>query len=98
MLTLLKGSYTLMLPFFTRTNWHSDARGYGLLLSAIGMGTLVGMFGLSVLRDLHHKTGVVLGMCLLIGFSLIAVAFSSFYLLGLTMLFLTGLAYAVANA
>lgn len=97
-LTLLQGAYMVLLPFFARDIWQVGARGYGLLLSATGAGALLGTFGLAALGDIRRKVPVVGGGGAVGCGALLLFAHAPVYALGLLMLVLVGLAYAVTNA
>ena len=97
-LTLLQGAYFVLLPFFARDIWQVGARGYGLLLSATGAGALLGTFGLAALGDVRRKAAVAGGGTLVACGALLGFAHAPLFGLGLALLVLTGVAYAVTNA
>ncbi len=97
-LTLLQGAYMVLLPFFARGTWHAGARGYGFLLSATGAGALIGTFGLAALSHLRHQMRVVVGGALLYGLAVLVVAHTPVYVVGVALLILAGVAYALINA
>ena len=97
-LTLLQGAYFVTLPFFARDIWRVGAGGYGLLLSATGIGALLGTFGLAALGDLRRKVAVAgVGAVVVCG-ALLGFAHAPVYGLGAMLLVLVGSANAVTNA
>ena len=47
-------SYQTLLPIFSRDIWNGGPFGYGILLSASGLGALLGAFGLASLRSVKR--------------------------------------------
>jgi MFS family permease len=88
-------SYQSLLPAFSRDIWHAGAQGYGLLLAAAGGGALVGAFGLAAVRKVPHQSALMLANGLLFSTALIAFSLSPSFLLGLVLLFISGITSTV---
>jgi MFS family permease len=71
---LLGRSYSALLPVFARDVWEVGEQGYGWLLTAPGLGALIGAFGLAAVGEVRRK-GVLLLVSML-GFALLLLAFS----------------------
>lgn len=71
---LLGRSYSALLPVFARDVWHVGGQGYGWLLTAPGLGALIGAFGLAAVGEVRRK-GVLLLISML-GFAVLLLAFS----------------------
>jgi MFS family permease len=88
-------SYQNLLPAFSRDIWHAGAQGYGLLLAAAGGGALVGAFGLAAVKKVPHQGALMLANGLLFSIVLIAFALSPSFILGLILLFISGITSTV---
>lgn len=88
-------SYQSLLPAFSRDIWHAGAEGYGLLLAAAGGGALVGAFGLAYLKQVPHQGALMLVNGLLFSMILIAFSLSPSFILGLFLLFFSGITSTV---
>lgn len=71
-------AYSTLLPALAKTRLGADARGYGLLLAASGLGAMVGSLWVAARRD-ERGSGrrVFLALCLL-GLSLMSLAWTRF--------------------
>jgi MFS family permease len=67
-------SFMTMMPVFARDVLHLDARGYGALLSAIGVGAAAAAIFMAGLGGRIHRTQVVLGSSVLFGLVLTGAA------------------------
>lgn len=83
-------SYRNLLPIFARDIWQSGAQGYGLLLSAMGGGALIGAFGLASIRQLKRHGAVLMGSGLLFSASVILFAVSTSLVMGIIFLLIGG--------
>jgi len=88
-------SYYSMLPLFARDILGVGATGLGFLLSASGVGALLGLVAVAMLGDYKHKGWLLLGACFLFGTMLAFFALSTWYPLSLALLVGAGGASAV---
>ncbi len=88
-------SYQSLLPAFSRDIWRAGAEGYGLLLAAAGGGALVGAFGLAYLKQVPRQGALMLVNGLLFSIILIAFSLSPSLMLGLFLLFFSGITSTV---
>jgi MFS family permease len=66
--------YLPLMPVFARDVYHSDARGYGLMMTAIGIGAVIGGLTLATISRTRHKGRIlVLGTFVL---SLVLIGYS----------------------
>jgi MFS family permease len=97
---LLGSSFNAMLPYYADRVFHTGATGYSFLLSASGLGAVLGAFLLSFVRSVTHKGKIVLGCLLAYGFLIIAFALSAHFVpAGLAALILVagGMAHVIFN-
>ena len=95
---LLVRSYNPMLAVFARQVFQVDSVRYGFLMSAGGLGTLIGGFGIAARRDIDRKGRWVAIALLLQGVLLLGFATSRWYGAALSALAVVGLVNAVAGA
>jgi MFS family permease len=88
-------SYQNLLPAFSRDIWHAGPQGYGLLLAAAGGGALVGAFGLAAFKQVPNQGAVMLVSGLVFSMCLIFFAISPSFILGLALLFISGVTSTV---
>ncbi len=88
-------SYQQLLPVFADAVWHTGAGGYGALLSAGGAGALVGAFGMSSVRQIHAQGRLLVVSGLIFCLSLAAFALSPWFLPGVALLIVVGVASTV---
>jgi MFS family permease len=97
--TILIGtSFHSMLPYFADRVFHTGATGYSFLLSASGVGAILGALALSFMRTVTHKGKVVLGCALAYALLIMAFALSARYVpVGIAALILAmdGMAYVI---
>jgi len=67
-------AYSTLLPAFAKTVLGSDARGYGLLLSASGFGAMLGSLSVAVQKTHRGSRGRVFGAQTVLGLALLALA------------------------
>ncbi|HLF78942.1 MAG TPA: MFS transporter [Dehalococcoidia bacterium] len=87
--------YTALMPIFAKEVLDSGAGGYGLLMSAVGLGAVIGTLTLATLGSVKHKGFVVLGAIFMLGASLIAFSLSRSFELSLVLMVITGAAQMV---
>jgi len=88
-------SYQNLLPAFSRDIWHVGPQGYGLLLAAAGGGALVGAFGLAAFKQVPNQGAVMLVSGLIFSMCLVFFAISPSFILGLVLLFISGVTSTV---
>jgi MFS family permease len=87
--------YTALMPIFAKEVLHSGARGYGLLMSAVGVGAVIGTLTLATLGNVKRKGLLVLGAIFMLGASLVAFSLSRSFELSLVLMVVTGAAQMV---
>lgn len=95
---LLSRSYGPLLAVFARSEFHVGSSAYGVMVSAGGLGTLIGAFGLAGRRDVEHKGRLVAVSALSQGVLLFVFAISPWYVLSVPLLAITGIMNALAGA
>ncbi|MGH7754069.1 MAG: MFS transporter, partial [Gemmatimonadales bacterium] len=97
-ISVLGFPYLVLLPVFARDVLHTDARGYGALMSAVGAGAVFAALALAVLRTRLRRGRLVL--LALAGFGVLLVAFSAARTLAaaLALLAFTGCVMILHNA
>jgi MFS family permease len=97
--TILIGtSFNSMMPYFADKVFHTGATGYSFLLSATGVGAILGALALSFMRTVTHKGKVVVGCALAYALLIIAFSLSAPHvpvLLGAIILALGGMTYVI---
>jgi MFS family permease len=88
----------VLMPVIARDVLHTDARGYGLLMAAVGVGAMLGALGLALAGQRTRKGRALLVGGAAFGALLIAFALSRSFLLGLLLLALAGWAMIVTTA
>ena len=88
-------SYLNLLPIFARDIWNGGPTGYGILLSASGAGALVGAFGLASIRRVKHQGAILISSGLLFSLTVILFALSPYFWLGVSLIFIGGIAVTV---
>ena len=88
-------SYQTLLPIFSRDIWNGGPFGYGILLSASGLGALVGAFGLASLRSVKRQGAILIASGLIFSLSVILFAISPNFWLGVGLLLIGGIAVTV---
>lgn len=95
---LFARSYSPLLAVFARDVYHVGSGAYGVLVSAGGLGTLIGAFGLAGRRDVAKRGRLVAVSVLAQAVLLLLFALSPWYALSLPLLGLIGVMYALAGA
>jgi MFS family permease len=90
--------FLVMMPVFARNVLHQGAAGYGVLMTAVGLGALAGALGVALLDRRIRKGPTLLAAG--VGFAVLLVAFalSTRFLVSVTLLALAGGAMIVNNA
>ena len=82
------------MPIFARDELGVDARGLGMLMSAFGIGGLVGSFVLASRQDLKHAGRLLLFAVVAWHASMVVFAASSSFPLSLAILVFSGMAFS----
>ena len=92
-------SYLFLMPVFAEDYLHVGAGGYGLLLSAGGLGALVGVFAIASFGQYQDRAWLLIGAAAIGGASVIVFAVTSAmfesYALALVLMVVTGAAFGV---
>ena len=91
-------SYLVMMPVFARQVLHRGAAGYGLMMTAVGVGALSGALAVASLDRRIRKGPTFIAAGATFGLLLVAFALSTSYLVSVALLALTGGAMIVNNA
>jgi MFS family permease len=91
-------SYSVLLVVLARDEFHVGSGAFGLLVSAGGLGTLIGGFGLAGRGDVARRGRWILGATLTQAVLLLGIAATPWYTLALPLVVMTGLASAVGGA
>jgi MFS family permease len=91
-------SYVILMPIFANDILKVGAKGLGALMSAAGLGALVGALLLARLGDFKHKGRLLTLCCLTFSISLILFGWSKSYLFSLFILVLIGWASVFATS
>lgn len=86
-------AYVQVLPAFGKEVLRLNADGAGILLSAAGIGSLVGNMFIASLGNTRHKSVLLVGMIVLFGITLFIFAWTPWYSVSLLMLFMTGIGF-----
>jgi predicted MFS family arabinose efflux permease len=88
-------NFQVVIPPLTEQVLHSGATGYGFLMAASGVGSLVA--ALYIAFSARARLGLISGGAILLGVASIALGLSNIYFLSLVLMFLIGLG-AIAMA
>ncbi|MEO6326749.1 MAG: MFS transporter [Thermoanaerobaculia bacterium] len=86
------------LPVFAREVFHRDAKGYSALLSAFGIGAVLGAVSVAVLGHVQNKGIIAVAMQMTFGALMVAFSLSRIAYLSYVLLFLAGAALMVVFA
>jgi MFS family permease len=95
--SLFGRSYTQLLPIFARDIYRQGPEGYGLLLTAGGLGALIGAFGMASLRGIHREGAVLVVAGLIAAGTLAAFAVTASFWAALLLLVAVGVATTVVG-
>jgi MFS family permease len=90
--------FIVLMPVIARDVLHSDARGYGLLMAAVGVGAMLGALALAVRGRGVHKGAALLGGGVAFGVVLMVFAAARSVGVALALLALAGCAMIVTTA
>jgi MFS family permease len=88
-------NFQVVIPPLTEQILHSDATGYGFLMAASGLGSLVA--ALFIAFSPRSRIGLIAGGSILVGLAEIALGLSSVFFISLVLMFFVGLG-AIAMA
>ncbi len=91
----LFGHNSALVTIFARDVLHVGPAGLGLLLSAVGLGAIVGTVALVSTGEVRRKGAIMIGAGLLYGAALLAFSASTTFALSVTILFILGIADSV---
>lgn len=95
---VIGGSISALMPLVVRDLLHGDAVGYGIMLSAYGVGAVLGAFAVKEIRRRMNDEAALRACVLSMSVSIAVVAFSHNALLTAAALVLTGAAWMMAWA
>jgi MFS family permease len=84
-------NFNILIPVFTKTVLHKSEKVYGLLMSALGAGSLLGALMVTVRSKSGPKLKVLIGSSIMISISLISVSFTKNFYLASLLLIVTGI-------
>src|SRR5947208_239531 len=90
--------YLVMMPVFARDVLHRGATGYGVMMTAVGIGALIGALAVASLDRRIRKGPTLIAAGAAFALLLVAFALSQRYLLSVGLLALTGGTMIVNNA
>jgi MFS family permease len=90
--------YLVMMPVFARDVLHRGAAGYGVLMTSVGVGALIGALAVALLDRRIPKGPTLVAAGAAFGVLLVAFALSRSYLASVALLALTGGTMIVNNA
>src|SRR5947208_556183 len=97
-LSIFGFSYLVMMPVFARHVLQRGAAGYGLMMTAVGIGALIGALAVASLDRRIRKGPTLIAAGAAFGLLLVAFALSTSYVVSVALLALTGGAMIVNNA
>ena len=92
MLSMLGLQYSVLLPIFAHDVLHSGARGFGLLMSAAGVGAVAGALQFAARTSFRGLARMIAIMSMTCGAGLIAFSMSHVFWISSLMLFFVGFA------
>jgi predicted MFS family arabinose efflux permease len=90
--------FLVIMPVFARDVLHRGAAGYGLMMTAVGIGALVGALAVAALDRRIRKGPTLIAAGASFGLLLVAFGLSKIYLVSVALLALTGAMMIVNNA
>lgn len=89
-------AFQALMPLVARDLLHGDARTYGLLLGAFGIGAVIGAFAMNSLRERFAYESIVQMTSVTLGVAMLGVAFSPWALLTVAALVLGGSSWMIS--
>jgi len=86
--------HTTLMPIFARDVLGTDARGLGMLMSAFGIGALVGSIGLASVQDLRHAGKLLIVAVVAWHATMVIFSASSSFPVSLAILLVMGMAFS----
>ncbi len=83
-------SYVILMPAIARDDLGVGPEGYGLLMSAVGLGSVAGALSVASLREVRDGRALVVGLVLVFVASVTALSFTTNYALALLVLLPAG--------
>jgi MFS family permease len=84
-------NFNILIPVFTKTILHKGEKVYGLLMSALGAGSLLGALMVTIRSKSGPKLKVLIGSSIMISISLILVNFTKNFYITSLLLIVTGI-------
>lgn len=95
LLTIIVGifayNYSIIIPVFAKDVLHQDGKIYGLLMSSLGIGSLLGALMVSVKSNSGHKMKILIGSSVIESILLILISFTRIYYLTAILLIISGI-------
>jgi MFS family permease len=88
---LFASPYQQVMPAFAKSVLEADASGVGLLIAAVGIGSLLGNIALASLGDFRYRNRLMMGALVLFGVALMAFAWSPWFWASWLILLLVGM-------
>jgi predicted MFS family arabinose efflux permease len=84
-------NFNVIIPVFTKNVLHQDEKVYGLLMSALGVGSLFGALMVSIKSKSGPKVRVLIGSTVMVSIMLIVISFTNTYYYTAMLLVITGI-------
>lgn len=95
---VLARSFSPMLPVFAKDEFSVGSAGFGFLVSAVGLGSMIGGFGLAARRSVNDKGRVIIVTTVIQCLLLACFAFNPWYPVAIPLLVLVGALTTIPNA
>ena len=93
----LTGPTMVGLPQLAHGLLNAGAQGFGLLMSAFGLGSVIGAIGVGAVGTMPHRGKVMIVLMTVPGFTLLAFGFATRLIYGLVLLIVLGMTVAALN-
>jgi MFS family permease len=97
-LSIFGSPYLVMMPVFARDILHRGATGYGVLMTSVGAGAMIGALGVALFGRRIHQGPTLIAAGITFGLLLVAFALSRVYVLSVALLVLAGGTMILNNA
>jgi Arabinose efflux permease len=84
-------NYNVLIPVFSKDILHQGEKVYGLLMSALGLGSLIGALMVSIKSKTGPKIQVLVGSAVIVSIMLILISFTRIYYYSAVLLVITGI-------